>query len=109
MAETIRRANERVEWTAQVAVALAIYRHDQGKYPESLDALRDLRPLGQIHDSFIVAAGRDGLWIVDQHVAHERILFEQLKSRLQAGTLEVQQLFIPETVELTAEQAARAL
>src|SRR5580704_9227350 len=43
--------------------------------PESLDALRDLRPLGQIHDSFIVAAGRDGLWIIDQHVAHERILF----------------------------------
>src|SRR5579872_2148021 len=39
--------------------------------PESLDALTDLRPLGQIHDSFIIAAGRDGLWIIDQHVAHE--------------------------------------
>ena len=46
--------------------------------PESLDALKDLRPLGQIHDSFIIAAGRDGLWIIDQHVAHERILFEQV-------------------------------
>ena len=42
------------------------------------DALNDLRPLGQIHDSFIIAAGRDGLWIIDQHVAHERILFEQV-------------------------------
>jgi DNA mismatch repair protein MutL len=43
--------------------------------PESsLSALSDLRPLGQIHESFIVAAGRDGLWIIDQHVAHERIL-----------------------------------
>src|SRR5262249_13136366 len=41
--------------------------------PENLEALRDLRPLGQIHDSFIIAAGRDGLWIIDQHVAHERI------------------------------------
>jgi len=46
--------------------------------PESLEALKDLRPLGQIHDSFIIAAGRDGLWIIDQHVAHERILFEQV-------------------------------
>ena len=43
----------------------------------SLGALSDLRPLGQIHDSFIIAAGRDGLWIIDQHVAHERILFEK--------------------------------
>ena len=44
----------------------------------SLSVLSDLRPLGQIHESFIVAAGRDGLWIIDQHVAHERILFEQV-------------------------------
>ncbi len=49
--------------------------------PESLEALKDLRPLGQIHDSFIIAAGRDGLWIIDQHVAHERILFEQVLAR----------------------------
>jgi len=42
----------------------------------SLSVLSDLRPLGQIHESFIIAAGRDGLWIIDQHVAHERILFE---------------------------------
>src|SRR5262249_50446581 len=44
----------------------------------SLTALSDLRPLGQIHESFIIAAGRDGLWIIDQHVAHERILFEKV-------------------------------
>src|SRR6185369_14927723 len=36
----------------------------------SLTALSELRPLGQIHESFIIAAGRDGLWIIDQHVAH---------------------------------------
>ena len=54
------------------------FRTDPCREPESLDALSDLRPLGQIHDSFIVAAGRDGLWIIDQHVAHERILFEQV-------------------------------
>jgi hypothetical protein len=34
----------------------------------SLSVLSDLRPLGQIHESFIIAAGRDGLWIIDQHV-----------------------------------------
>ena len=51
---------------------------------DSLAALPDLRPLGQLHDSFIIAAGRDGLWIIDQHVAHERILFEQvLRQRAQ--------------------------
>jgi DNA mismatch repair protein MutL len=71
---------------------------------ESLDALRDLRPLGQIHDSFIVAAGRDGLWIVDQHVAHERILFEQVLTSRSRGTTESQRLLIPAVIGLTAAQ-----
>jgi DNA mismatch repair protein MutL len=74
--------------------------------PESLDALRDLRPLGQIHDSFIVAAGRDGLWIIDQHVAHERVLFEQhLRSRRE-GALTGQRLLVPIVVDLTPRQRA---
>jgi DNA mismatch repair protein MutL len=75
-----------------------------GEPLESLDALADLRPIGQLHDSFIVAAGRDGLWIVDQHVAHERILFEQVLERRSAGTLEVQQLLTPLLLELNAGQ-----
>jgi DNA mismatch repair protein MutL len=70
----------------------------------SLAALRDLRPLGQLHDSFIIAAGRDGLWIVDQHVAHERILFEQILRGQAAGGVEMQQLLMPLVVELTAAQ-----
>ena len=72
--------------------------------PESLDALRDLRPLGQIHDSFIVAAGRDGLWIIDQHVAHERILFEQVLAQRAAGSVESQRLLMPIVIQLTAAQ-----
>ncbi|HEU5021215.1 MAG TPA: DNA mismatch repair endonuclease MutL, partial [Bryobacteraceae bacterium] len=44
----------------------------------SMVNIAELRPLGQLHNSFIIAAGRDGLWIIDQHVAHERILFEQV-------------------------------
>jgi DNA mismatch repair protein MutL len=71
---------------------------------DNLDALRDLRPLGQIHDSFIVAAGRDGLWIIDQHVAHERILFEQVLAARARGNVETQRLLIPAVIGLTAAQ-----
>jgi DNA mismatch repair protein MutL len=71
---------------------------------DSLTALPDLRPLGQLHDSFIVAAGRDGLWIIDQHVAHERILFEQVLKQRASGNVEVQQLLMPMLVQLTPGQ-----
>ncbi len=72
--------------------------------PESLDALCDLRPLGQIHDSFIIAAGRDGLWIIDQHVAHERILFEQVLAARSRGGVETQRLLVPLVIGLSAAQ-----
>jgi DNA mismatch repair protein MutL len=70
----------------------------------SLSVLSDLRPLGQIHESFIIAAGRDGLWIIDQHVAHERILFEQVMKQRAAGRVEMQRLLMPVIVQLTPEQ-----
>jgi len=70
----------------------------------SLSVLSDLRPLGQIHESFIIAAGRDGLWIVDQHVAHERILFEQVMKQRAAGRVEMQRLLMPLILQLTPEQ-----
>ncbi|MGH9672406.1 MAG: DNA mismatch repair endonuclease MutL [Bryobacteraceae bacterium] len=72
----------------------------------SLDALRDLRPLGQLHDSFIVAAGRDGLWIIDQHVAHERVLFERVLSQMAEGRIERQSLLLPVVLDLTPAQQA---
>ncbi len=82
-----------------------------GTFPEStiepassLSALSDLRPLGQIHDSFIIAAGRDGLWIIDQHVAHERILFEKVLKQRAAGNVEVQRLLMPLVLQLTPQQ-----
>ncbi len=71
---------------------------------DSFAALGDLRPLGQLHDSFIIAAARDGLWIIDQHVAHERILFEQVLRGRAAGTLEIQQLLMPLVLQLTPAQ-----
>jgi DNA mismatch repair protein MutL len=72
--------------------------------PESLEALKDLRPLGQIHDSFIIAAGRDGLWIIDQHVAHERILFEQVLAARSRNSVETQGLLMPLVIQLSPAQ-----
>jgi DNA mismatch repair protein MutL len=64
----------------------------------------ELRPLGQLHSSFIIAAGIDGLWIIDQHVAHERILFEQVLKQQAAGHVEVQHLLMPVILQLSPEQ-----
>ncbi|MCC6395320.1 MAG: DNA mismatch repair endonuclease MutL, partial [Bryobacterales bacterium] len=72
--------------------------------PPSMDVLADLRPLGQLQDSFIIAASRDGLWIIDQHVAHERILFEKVLREWASGKVEMQQLLVPLMLELTASQ-----
>jgi DNA mismatch repair protein MutL len=71
---------------------------------DTLSALPDLRPLGQLHESFIIAAGRDGLWIIDQHVAHERILFEQVLKQRSAGRVELQQLLMPLVLNLSIGQ-----
>jgi DNA mismatch repair protein MutL len=76
----------------------------QSEGAESLAALPDLRPLGQLHDSFIIAAGRDGLWIIDQHVAHERILFEKVLKQQAENRVERQQLLMPMVLDLTAAQ-----
>jgi DNA mismatch repair protein MutL len=63
----------------------------------------------QLHNAYLVLETAEGMLVIDQHALHERILFEQLKRRIRSGTLEAQPLLIPEPVELTAEQAARAL
>ncbi|MGH9412794.1 MAG: DNA mismatch repair endonuclease MutL [Terriglobales bacterium] len=69
------------------------------------DELYHLRPLGQIRDSFIVAEGPSGLWLIDQHVAHERVLFEQISAARLAGKIESQRLLLPLVVELEAGRA----
>jgi DNA mismatch repair protein MutL len=63
----------------------------------------------QLHDSYIVLETADGMLVIDQHALHERILFEQLRRRIRDGKLEVQQLLIPEPMDLPAEQAALVL
>ncbi len=63
----------------------------------------------QMHNAYLVLETPEGMLVIDQHALHERVLFEQIKQRVRAGTLESQQLLIPEPVDLTAEQAARTL
>jgi DNA mismatch repair protein MutL len=72
--------------------------------PAGLDSLSTLRPVGQIRDSFILAINQQGLWIIDQHVAHERILFEKICKLRLAESPEKQQLLMPLIVELTPGQ-----
>jgi len=72
----------------------------------SASCIMELKPLGQVNASFIVAVNSEGLWIIDQHVAHERVLFEQhLRSRRE-GALTGQRLLVPIIVDLTPRQRA---
>jgi DNA mismatch repair protein MutL len=72
----------------------------------TLEALGTLRPLGQIRNSFILAVNEDGLWIVDQHVAHERVLFERVLKQRVAKGVESQRLLMPIVLELSPAQQA---
>ncbi|HVF43357.1 MAG TPA: DNA mismatch repair endonuclease MutL [Pyrinomonadaceae bacterium] len=67
---------------------------------------QDIRPLGQLEDSFIVAADAEGLLLIDQHAAHERILFDRYRSLEDSRRVESQNLLVPETFDLTPAQAA---
>ena len=67
--------------------------------------LPPLRVVGQISTMFIVAEGPDGLYLIDQHAAHERILYERLLADWMAGSLPSQPLLEPQAVELPAEEA----
>ena len=73
----------------------------------TLESLRTLRPLGQIRNSFILAVNEDGLWIIDQHVAHERtVLFERVLRQRSAQRVESQRLLMPLVIDLTPGQQA---
>jgi DNA mismatch repair protein MutL len=69
-------------------------------------SLATLKPLGQIRESFILAVNDDGLWIIDQHVAHERVLFERILNQRRSQKVESQHLLMPLLLELTPAQQA---
>jgi DNA mismatch repair protein MutL len=78
---------------------------DEPEAPSDLaPALASLKPLGQIRESFILAVNHEGLWIVDQHVAHERVLFEKVLRQRAAQRVESQRLLLPLVLELTPAQ-----
>jgi DNA mismatch repair protein MutL len=70
----------------------------------SAESLSELKPLGQVSSSFIVAVNGEGLWIIDQHVAHERVLFEQHLRARREGQLTGQRMLMPLMVELSPRQ-----
>jgi DNA mismatch repair protein MutL len=69
-------------------------------------SLSSLKPLGQLRESFILAVNHDGLWIIDQHVAHERVLFEKNLKQRARQQVESQRLLMPIVIELTPAQQA---
>jgi DNA mismatch repair protein MutL len=71
-----------------------------------LSMLATLKPLGQIRDSFVLAVNPQGLWIIDQHVAHERVLFEKILEARSRRQVEAQRLLMPIIVELRPAQQA---
>ena len=79
---------------------------DASEEEPTLDSLATLRPLGQIRNSFILAVNGDGLWIIDQHVAHERVLFERILKQRAAQKVESQRLLMPMVLELSPAQQA---
>ncbi len=96
----VRAPEPATTWAANFAPSTAAA-------PASLphpDQIRDLKPLGQVSSSFIVAVNGEGLWIVDQHVAHERVLFEQHLAARRAGKVESQRMLMPLVLELSPRQ-----
>jgi DNA mismatch repair protein MutL len=80
-----------------------------GATPQAGVEIRPMIPLGQFRDTFIIAIDDEGVAIIDQHVAHERVLFERVMETLTAGRLESQRLLTPILIEMSpAERQALA-
>jgi DNA mismatch repair protein MutL len=94
--------NGSAAYASEAASAAALVEAEQAA--ANLNHLGSLKPLGQLRDSFILATGEDGLWIIDQHVAHERVLFEKILRDRQVEQVQRQRLLMPLLVELKPEQ-----
>ena len=90
--------------SGQPSPALAAGLIEAEQAEATLNHLGSLKPMGQLRESFILAVGEDGLWIIDQHVAHERVLFEKILRDRQVEKVQRQRLLMPLLVELKPEQ-----
>jgi len=79
---------------------------DEERPEAEVPSLSSLRPLGQLRESFILAVSSEGLWIIDQHVAHERVLFEKILRQRAQQQVESQRLLMPIVIEITPAQQA---
>ncbi len=83
---------------AATAASTALVEAEQAS--ATLNRLATLKPLAQLREAFILASGEDGLWIIDQHVAHERVLFEKILRDRQVEAVQRQRLLMPLLVDL---------
>jgi len=90
--------------SAETATALGTAQVEAEQAAANLNHLGSLRPLAQLRESFILASGEDGLWIIDQHVAHERVLFEKILRDRNVEKVQRQRLLLPLLVELKPAQ-----
>jgi DNA mismatch repair protein MutL len=85
---------------ASVQGAASVQAGPEPSTPSTIESASPLVPLGQFRDTFIIAVDQDGIAIIDQHVAHERVLFERITERLTTGRLESQRLLEPILIEM---------
>jgi DNA mismatch repair protein MutL len=89
------------EGPADADVGAGFSRPEGVSRPEGDYPIRPLIALGQFRDTFIIAVDEEGIAIIDQHVAHERVLFERISERLTSSRLESQRLLVPMLIELS--------
>ncbi len=94
-----------IDWSGAVPARGAVSQAFAAPQPLTV-ALPVLRVLGQLLGSYIVAEGPDGLYLIDQHAAHERIVFERVREQRSRSEIEVQGLLEPVPFEVTPQQAA---
>ena len=85
---------------------LAHFHNGPKRGVSSLPPAAHLKKAIQVHDSYLIAETGDGMMVIDQHALHERILYEELRTRVAEGRVESQRLLVPEPVDLTAAEAA---
>ena len=104
-----RETQGQIHWSEKEIQSKSLPKNGQTvqnpQQPLSREYLPVLRLIGQVASTYLIAEGPDGLYLIDQHAAHERVLFEQMMSQVRAGTVPSQTLLEVSVIELTPEKA----